>query len=168
MASDESDKPWYADGLAFTCKQCHRCCRASQPGWVYTNPREALRIARRLELSEEQFRRSYLRQDPGGEMVLQVAPNGDCIFWQDGCSIYEVRPRQCRTFPFWPENLAEPADWEEATQQCAGAGSGRLYSLDEIGSVLHGRATGAAPREGSSGSARPQRTSSAVTRSLKS
>eukprot|EP00961_Rhodomonas_salina_P046921 629705-Rhodomonas_salina.2 len=24
------------------------------------------------------------------------------------CSLYEARPKQCRTWPFWPENLASP------------------------------------------------------------
>lgn len=133
---------WYAKGLRFTCQQCHRCCRASQPGWVYARPQEIRRIAKHLELSPETFRRRYLRRDPSGETVLQVSKNGDCIFWKDGCSIYAVRPRQCRTFPFWSENLDEPQSWEELTRQCAGAGSGKLYRLEEINSVLHGRATG--------------------------
>ena len=57
-----------------------------------------------------------------------------------GCTIYPVRPRQCRTFPFWPENLESPEAWEEATETCHGVGSGKLYRLEDIGSVLeHGR-----------------------------
>jgi Fe-S-cluster containining protein len=38
-----------------------------------------------------------------------------CIFLgEDGkeCSIYEARPIQCRTYPFWPRLLENPESWE--------------------------------------------------------
>jgi Fe-S-cluster containining protein len=101
-------------------------------------------IARRLGLSAAELRRRFLVRDPEGEPSLRIQPNGDCIFWNEGCSIYPVRPRQCRTFPFWAENLRSPEAWAEVGLSCRGAGSGRLYSLAEIRSVLRGRATSSA------------------------
>ncbi len=59
---------------------------------------------------------------------------GDCIFWdaQAGCTVYPARPVQCRTWPFWSENVETPKDWEGITRVCPGSGKGRLYSVDEI------------------------------------
>jgi Fe-S-cluster containining protein len=44
-----------------------------------------------------------------------TAPAGGCVFLSANgqCGIYETRPLQCRTYPFWPSLLATPEDWEE-------------------------------------------------------
>ncbi len=75
----------------------------------------------------------------GERLALIDAPNGDCIFWDDGCTVYQAGPRQCRTFPFWPPNLATPRAWEETVAACPGAGEGRLYSIGEIRELRRGR-----------------------------
>ncbi len=39
---------------------------------------------------------------------------GACIFLDrssNKCGIYDVRPVQCRTYPFWPSLLESPDDW---------------------------------------------------------
>jgi Fe-S-cluster containining protein len=100
------------------------------------------RIAASLELSLHAFRSRYMVKDLDGAPSLRIRRSGDCIFWDQGCTIYPVRPRQCRTFPFWPENLESPQAWEEVRRTCHGAGKGRLYRLEDIRSVLHGRGTG--------------------------
>ena len=137
----EATSTWYRKGLRFSCQQCNRCCRGAQPGWVYVSRRQIETIARLLDLELGVFRRRYLTRDPSGETVLQLRPNGDCIFWDDGCTVYPARPRQCRTFPFWPENLSSPGAWGELRSFCHGVDQGRLYTLSEIRSVLKGRAT---------------------------
>lgn len=106
------------------------------------SPRQIESLVRFLALPERTFRSRFLTEDEGGETVLKLKPNGDCIFWDDGCTVYPVRPRQCRTFPFWPENLESPEAWRELKTFCHGVDSGRLYPLSEIQRVLHGRATG--------------------------
>ena len=67
-------------------------------------PPEIEAIAGFLGISIAEFGRRYLRR-VGGSLSLTEKPNHDCIFWDDGCTVYPVRPTQCRTFPFWPENL---------------------------------------------------------------
>jgi Fe-S-cluster containining protein len=103
------------------------------------------RIAAWLGLSARRFREAYLRRDEEGEIVLVLKPNGDCVFWEEGCAIYPVRPRQCRTFPFWSETLASRESWEELKSFCHGIDEGRLYPIEEIRAVSRGRATGASP-----------------------
>ena len=69
-----------------------------------------------------------------GRRSLRERPNGDCVFWDRaaGCTIYPVRPPQCRTWPFWESHLATPEAWEEVRQVCPGAGQGELIAAEEI------------------------------------
>ncbi len=128
---------------AVSCHQCNNCCRGAQPGWVYASPQQIERICRFLGLGQREFKKRFLTKDENGEPVLRLKPNGDCIFWDDGCTVYPARPRQCRTFPFWRENLETPEAWQALKQFCHGIDRGRLYPLSEIQSVLQGRATSA-------------------------
>ena len=48
-------------------------------------------------------------------MCLKRKDDGACIFLNPigQCSIYDVRPIQCRTYPFWPSILKNKQTWEE-------------------------------------------------------
>ena len=135
------DLPFYYRGLRFECQQCHNCCRGAQAGGVYPSRPETQRIADWLKISLHAFRSRYMVRELDGAPSLRIRANGDCIFWDEGCTIYPVRPRQCRTFPFWPENLESRETWESVRQTCHGAGRGKLYRLEDIRAILHGRAT---------------------------
>src|SRR5262249_54745067 len=65
---------------------------------------------------------------------LREKGNGDCVFYDKavGCTIYEVRPAQCRTWPFWDSNVRTPEDWQETCEICPGAGQGDLIPPEEI------------------------------------
>lgn len=49
-----------------------------------------------------------------------------------GCSIYSVRPLQCRVWPFWPEIVASREGWALAGKRCHGIDQGRLFTEAEI------------------------------------
>ena len=52
------------------------------------------------------------------------------------CSVYHVRPLQCRTWPFWPENLANERAWNQAAKKCHGMNApGRSFSLNQIHAI---------------------------------
>jgi Fe-S-cluster containining protein len=69
----------------------------------------------------------------GKRFSLREEPNGDCCMLQDGkCSVYDVKPTRCSTFPFWEPVLASEAAWNEAAERCEGIGQGDLYGPEEI------------------------------------
>ncbi len=45
---------------------------------------------------------------------------------------YEARPKQCRTWPFWPEMMDAKTWSKEITSFCPGVGKGKLVSGAEI------------------------------------
>jgi Fe-S-cluster containining protein len=128
-----SKQPWYQDGLRFQCTQCGDCCTGA-PGYVWVNKAEIQQLAERMEMDVEQFERQYVRKI-GIRKSLKEFPNGDCVLFAPEtrrCTVYEQRPRQCRTWPFWDSNLRTPEAWEETCQVCPGSGRGKLYTLGQI------------------------------------
>jgi Fe-S-cluster containining protein len=69
--------------------------------------------------------------------TVREAEDGRCIFYENGCVVYPERPIQCATFPFWFQNMRSPSAWEQVRLRCPGAGSGRLFSKEEIIGLVH-------------------------------
>jgi Fe-S-cluster containining protein len=134
--SDETkadpDQPWYADGLRFTCTQCGDCCTGA-PGYVWVTDDELEAIAGFLGQPLVEVRALYSRK-ARGRQTLREKSNGDCVFYDraKGCTIYPVRPPQCRTWPFWDSNLETPEEWEKTCALCPGSGQGELIPVEEI------------------------------------
>lgn len=114
------DPPWFDDGLRFKCTGCGKCCTAS-PGYVFLSKPDIEQLAKHFSKTEEEFMREKVRLVDGQYALLDRPGSGDCIFLKDHkCSVYEARPVQCRTFPWWIQNLREPKDWEDAAKHCEG------------------------------------------------
>jgi uncharacterized protein len=125
--------PWYAEGLRFECTGCGQCCTGT-PGYIWVNDEEIQNIAAFLKLSLEEFSNRYLRRVKGRLSLLELPKSFDCIFLKDKkCQIYSVRPIQCRTYPWWPQNLKSEKDWREAARFCEGIHSDApLVSFETI------------------------------------
>jgi uncharacterized protein len=136
MSRTESKSPWYGDGLAFSCTRCGACCTGA-PGYVWVSPEEIARLAQFRGETVEQFTAKFVRRVNDSYSLIEK-PGGDCIFWDKhaGCTVYSARPDQCQTWPFWPENVETPQDWDYVRSVCPGSGTGRLYTVDEIVSSL--------------------------------
>jgi Fe-S-cluster containining protein len=133
MTRDEIvSEPWYKDGLSFRCTRCGACCTGA-PGYVWVNAEEIAAIARHRGESVQETTELCTRVVPQGRSLHEKA-NGDCIFYdrEQGCTIYPVRPRQCRTWPFWESNVATSEAWQRTCKVCPGSGQGDLISADEI------------------------------------
>jgi len=128
-----SDLPWYSGGLRFTCTQCGDCCTGA-PGFVWVTSAEIEALAALVGMDVEAFEDQYVRK-VGARKSLKEFPSGDCVFFNTekrNCSVYEARPRQCRTWPFWDSNLKTAEDWKHTCGVCPGSGKGKLYTLEEI------------------------------------
>ncbi len=138
------DRPWYGSGLRFTCGRCGNCCSGT-PGTVLFAPNEQNAIARFLGILPFEFLQRYARRVNGHWSLTEVERDGsyDCVFLtrdaggRAGCAIHPVRPTQCRTWPFWPENLKDRRGYERLADGCTGVrdglnGSGRPFTRREI------------------------------------
>ncbi len=126
------EDPWYHAGLRFRCTQCGSCCTGA-PGFVWINDEELDKLAGLLGMLRGEAEKLHTRL-VGGRRSLRERANGDCIFYEkaQGCTIYAVRPGQCRTWPFWESNVRTPEDWDETRLGCPGSGQGELISAEEI------------------------------------
>ncbi|MDE0027200.1 MAG: YkgJ family cysteine cluster protein [Spirochaetaceae bacterium] len=133
--SSRHGAPFFADGLRFDCTRCQRCCRID-PGVVLMSQNDLDQLSTFLNLPEGEVRERYCRAvDMGGvtQLSLRERDNYDCVFWEEGgCSVYAARPLQCRSFPFWPAQLADRESWRLAGGDCPGIGTGPLHSAIEI------------------------------------
>jgi len=121
---------FFDDGIRFECRRCGSCC-TGEPGIVYVDDSEITRISEYLEITREILIQRFLYpfQD---SYSIREAEDGRCLFFENGCSIYPVRPLQCRTFPFWFQNMRSVEAWDDVCLRCPGVGKGRLYTKEEI------------------------------------
>ena len=111
---------WYKNGLKFKCTGCGGCC-TGEPGYVWLTPEEVDEIAAHLGISKDQFIQTYTRSIFGRLSLREDRISFDCIFLKEKqCQIYTARPSQCRTFPWWKENIASPESWKEVAKRCEG------------------------------------------------
>ncbi len=125
-------EPWYQEGLRFLCTRCGHCCTGT-PGYVWVNEEEIAALARYRGETVEQVVGLYTRWASRGRSLREKA-NGDCVFYDRsaGCTVYAVRPRQCRTWPFWDGNVSTAEAWRRTCEVCPGSGQGELISAEEI------------------------------------
>lgn len=126
---------WYAAGLSFECRQSGNCCSGA-PGYVWVTKAEIEAIARFLGKTDGKLDKTHLRR-VGLRHSLTEKKGGDCIFLERkggciSCRIHEVKPQQCRAWPFWDSNLKSPEAWNEAGRSCPGINRGGKYTYVQI------------------------------------
>jgi Fe-S-cluster containining protein len=99
------------DGFNFTfnpnaCSECEaKCCRG-ESGYIYVTKTEATAICEHLDIEMRELVEKYLFKKGYKYSIKEriIGDEHECIFYDkeiNGCGIYEARPTQCRTFPFW-------------------------------------------------------------------
>ncbi len=132
-SAEDPQQPWYEKGLQFQCSECGDCCTGA-PGYVWINQAEVDALASGLGISNSELEERFVRQI-GIRRSLTEHSNGDCVFFDNKtrkCKVYEDRPRQCRTWPFWKSNLKTPQSWGETCEICPGSGQGKLHQIESI------------------------------------
>jgi len=133
----ENKNKWYVAGLHFECVQCGACCAGPSAGYIWVTRPEIKIIADFLKMPVGQVRENYLKRVGFRTTIIEQPSTKDCVFLRKSddkkiCVIYPVRPRQCRSWPFWPSNLKSPDTWNKTAQKCPGINHGRFYQLGEI------------------------------------
>jgi Fe-S-cluster containining protein len=133
------EKLFWEEGLRFTCQRCSLCCTRDE-GYVFLTENDVERLAAESRMGRGQFIKTWCRWIKAGGGVellsLKEKSNNDCFFWKDGCGVYNARPLQCRTYPFWKNFLVSEATWEEALAGCPGVGEGELRTKEYIASCV--------------------------------
>lgn len=122
--------------LRFKCTGCGECCRSrGRPSYVYTALDERRRLARHLGLRTSTFTRRYCEKTHGFWHLKD--PSSNCLFLDGArCTVYAARPSQCRTYPFWRENLGARGWTAEVRRDCEGIGRGPRFSPDQAATRL--------------------------------
>jgi Fe-S-cluster containining protein len=119
---------------------CGNCCSGPE-GYVLIDDAEAVALAKRLGISVKEFVERYTRVTSAGRSLTERVTDAgnDCVFLDREkipgkavCGVYEDRPKQCRTWPFWPSILREKVTWERAKRTCPGIDKGNLVPVEQI------------------------------------
>ena len=129
---------WYEEGIQFQCQGSGKCCQSrGEYGYVYLTEDDAKNAAKALGLKTSEFKKKYTDRDEGLLCLKEDKSSPDCIFLEGHrCKIYDGRPTQCRTWPFWPEVMAAKSWNKQVLSFCPGVNQGRLYKKSEIESIL--------------------------------
>lgn len=106
----QNDYPYLFDSKA--CKTCGgKCCRG-QEGYVWLSIKEMEKMAASKKMSVGAFAKQFVRRVQGKFSLRERVINGEhiCCFLdpiEGKCTVYDSRPGQCRTFPFWDKFRAD-------------------------------------------------------------
>jgi len=114
-----SASPFWVEGLPFGCTSCGRCCH--NEGEVWLDSDEFSDLVLHLKMPPRTVVDHYVDTVMNGWTRLKNngakdAMDDRCVFLgPDGkqCTIYEARPVQCRTYPFWPRLLTNQGEWDK-------------------------------------------------------
>ena len=118
--------------MPFACTECGKCCQRKD-GDVYMSDKEVSKAAQFLNMDETTFIQTYsdhvLYDDNRNMIWLHMKNNkrtnnaddadgssSSCVFLNEEtkhCQIYPARPLQCIAYPFYPDLLSSPQNWNE-------------------------------------------------------
>ena len=114
MIIENRNYPYKFDQLR--CLSCEGNCCIGESGYIWITQEEIEILAKNLNLTKKETISQYLFKQNYKYSIREKKisrNNYACIFFdleKKRCSIYESRPSQCRTFPFWDyfkENIEE-------------------------------------------------------------
>ncbi len=125
--------PWWKDGIRFECQGSGKCCVSrGEYGYVYLTLKDRQAMAKYFKIETRAFTKKYCEKDSSGLWKIADFTKA-CRFLKDKqCGIYEARPTQCRTWPFWPEVMNARSWNKEVAAYCPGVGKGRVWTKNEI------------------------------------
>ena len=145
--NEERDSRWFLKDensiLPFDCTSCGKCCKTK--GTVFMSPDEAEAASVHLDLTVDEFANKYATHKARSTVKtnrawLQIKnkdeeDGGGCIFLDENnlCSIYEARPVQCSTYPFWSNILRSPNSWDAEVREADNSTKGPYWTVNDGG-----------------------------------
>lgn len=134
---------YHTTPIRFKCTQCSQCCYGGKYAYVRANQQEIEKIIEYMEIDAESFKNDYLIKlvDHGYGIRMKksslkevIKIKGHCVLLnkEGKCSVYPVRPTQCRTYPFWPEILVSEDKWKNEVARCEGINQGEVVNAEYI------------------------------------
>ena len=104
------------------CEKCGGKCCIGDSGNIFVSKDEIYRLLEYFNLDFQEFNEKYLRKVGIKYSFKEVEfeQGFACIFFNQKtrkCDIYNLRPKQCRTFPFWDYYKFHK---EEIKKECLG------------------------------------------------
>jgi uncharacterized protein len=102
---ENSDYPYKFDELK--CAMCDGNCCIGESGYIWITKKEIENLAKYLNITIDELAQKFIFKVGYKFSIREKLISKDnyaCVFFdltKKQCSIYEVRPSQCRTFPFW-------------------------------------------------------------------
>ena len=122
--------------LSFSCKRCGYCC--SQHGrynYLYVTEKDIRRLAAALNMSANEFKKKLTRLSDKKRVI--VFKNRICPFYDKrSCTVYNVRPGQCSSWPYWKENIRRNKFNPALKRICPGVGWSKRADLNSISNYL--------------------------------
>lgn len=119
--------------MKFQCQETcgGKCCKIPKGNqlFVFLTSKDRMRLAAFLHKPINKFAQrghfTTTRFGGTGWHWYLKSGEGQCKFLTKAgkCSVYEARPTQCKTWPFWPENM-KPETQEMFMKECPGIGVG--------------------------------------------
>jgi len=128
--------------LKFECQGSGKCCvHNGENGFVFLTDADAKRLELFTHMNRTEFSKTSVfnftrfRFWTGTARHLTNSEK-QCRFLKRGkCSVYEARPQQCRTWPFYPEHM-NPKKWATVAKFCPGIGKGPERDPAEVQTII--------------------------------
>lgn len=133
---------WWSEGIQFECQGSGNCCLSrGEYGYVFLTRDDRVQMAKHLNLALKDFTKKYCDQKNGVYHLKEESTRTECVFLNGKrCNVYEARPVQCRTWPFWPEVMNAKTWNKEVKTFCPGVGKGKVHQPEEIQKILNEQA----------------------------
>ena len=104
------------------CDECGGKCCVGESGYIWISEDEIRSLGEYLGYTTELFKEIFLEKFGNRYSIKEKLYKGGlaCIFFDEknkNCSIYEYRPNQCRSFPFWEHFKG---NFKELERECIG------------------------------------------------
>ena len=139
MTEAKPVEKFYQNGLRFECQGSGRCCTShGEYGFVFLTLDDRKRFAKYMNMRVGEFTKRFCDRTGPVWHLKEDPKRPDCMFLENKrCTVYEGRPSQCRTWPFWPDVMNAKSWKNDVESFCPGVGKGKLWSADEIDKIMN-------------------------------